>query len=125
MYCTAPYTAQYKGVLYAGVALKKKKNTHPDVLPLPVTTPTGFILDPHLPHLRHALVRALALVEFEHDLGRGCFAATTLALPEDGEEDEGCEKRDEYDEEAKQERRRGWGARVGGGGGGARAAGGR
>ena len=69
---------------------------------------TGFVLDPHLPHTWHAPVRALALVKLEHDgLRRACsrFAATTLVLPEDGEEQEGCEDRDEYDEEAEEEGR--------------------
>ena len=63
--------------------LARKAKTHPDVLPLPVT-PTGFVLDPHLPHLRHAPVRALALVKLERDLRRGRIAAATLVLPEDG-----------------------------------------
>ena len=89
--------------------LARKDKTHPDVLPLPVA-PSGFVLDPHLPHLRHAPVRAPALVKLECDLGRSRIAATTLVLPEDGEEQESCEERDEYDEEAEQERRRGWGA---------------
>ena|SRR5712691_2930479 len=90
--------------------------THPDVFPLPVT-PTGFVLDPHLPHPWHAPVRALALVKLEYDGLRrpGCsrFAATTLVLPEESEEQEGCEDRDEYDEEAEEEGRRGWAAVVG------------
>jgi len=73
-----------------------------DALPFPAVS-AGFVLDPHLPHLRHAPIRALALVKLEQ-YRRFC-AAAALVLPEDGEEEEGGEEGDEYDEEAEEERR--------------------
>jgi hypothetical protein len=76
--------------------------THSDALPFPAVS-AGFVLDPHLPHLRNAPIRALALVKLEHDR-RSC-AAAAMVLPEDGEEEEGGEEGDEYDEEAEEERR--------------------
>ena len=78
------------------------RRTHSDALPFPAVS-AGFVLDPHLPHLRYAPIRALALVKLEHDR-RSC-AAAAMVLPEDGEEEEGGEEGDEYDEEAEEERR--------------------
>jgi hypothetical protein len=66
-------------------------------------TPAGFVLYPHFPYLRHAFVRALALVEFEHYglLGE----AATPVLVEGSEEQKSGEECDEYDEKTEEERR--------------------
>ena len=94
--------------------------THTGALPTRLIL-TGFVPNPHLPQLWHAS----DLVNF----GPERAATALLDLPEENQEQKGCQERSKYDEKAKQERRGCWGAAASagsrGGGGGSGGAGAR